>query len=71
MNKQYPDENKLLCFLDGEELGLNRELVWEWNQIVLQKRFCNTPVGFSSEMSKEHAIDAEEDGGNISKVAGV
>ena len=31
----------------GLALGLDRELIWSWNQIVLQSRYPDAPRGFT------------------------
>lgn len=48
--------DKLLAAGDGLALGLDRELVWSWNQIVLRHRHAGTPPGFCSDADRQQAI---------------
>ena len=52
---------KLLTAGDGLALGLDRELVWSWNQIVLQHRYAGTPPGFCSDTERQQAISRWEE----------
>ena len=50
MGIEYPRPDalspaRLLTPQEGDELGLDRELFWSWNQIVLRSRFSGTPAG--------------------------
>ena len=47
---------QLLTPQDGLALGLDRELIWSWNQIVLQSRYPDTPPGFSGPEEQQQAI---------------
>lgn len=47
---------KLLSPREGLALGLDRELVWSWNQIVLQHRYAGTPPGFASGEARRQAV---------------
>lgn len=47
---------KLLTPQEGLALGLDRELVWSWNQIVLQSRYSDTPAGFSGREEQQRAM---------------
>lgn len=47
---------KLLTPREGLALGLDRELVWSWNQIVLQSRYPHTPAGFSDQTELQRAV---------------
>ena len=46
----------LLTPQEGLALGLDRELVWSWNQIVLQCRYPDTPPGFSGPEEQQRAV---------------
>lgn len=41
---------------DGLALGLDRELVWSWNQIVLRQRYAGMPPGFGGDEERRQAI---------------
>ena len=47
---------KLLTPREGMALGLDQELIWSWNQIVLQSRYPHTPAGFSSPEEQRRAV---------------
>ena len=51
---------KLLSPGDGLALGLDGELVWSWNQIVLQHRYTGIPPGFCSDAERQKAISRWE-----------
>lgn len=51
---------KLLSPGDGLALGLDGELVWSWNQIVLQHRYAGIPPGFCSDAERQKAISRWE-----------
>lgn len=46
---------------DGLALGLDRELIWSWNQIVLQHRYAGTPPGFCNHQERQQAISRWEE----------
>lgn len=47
---------QLLTPQEGLALGLDRELIWSWNQIVLQSRYPDTPPGFSGPEEQQRAV---------------
>lgn len=51
---------RLLSPGEGLALGLDRELVWHWNQIVLQHRYAGIPPGFCSDAERQKAISRWE-----------
>ena len=46
----------LLTPQDGLALGLDRELIWSWKQIVLQSRYPDTHPGFSCPEERQQAV---------------
>ena len=42
---------------EGIAQGLNKELIWAWNQIVLRDKFSGTPAGFSSDSQRQQALE--------------
>lgn len=52
---------RLLSPGEGLALGLDRELVWSWNQIVLQHRYAGIPPGFCSDGERQQAISHWEE----------
>lgn len=62
MGIEYPrpdalSPERLLTPQEGDELGLDRELFWSWNQIVLRSRFSGTPAGFPDERTRRTALE--------------
>lgn len=53
--KTIPRQN-FLTPETGLSMGLDKELIWAWNQLVLQARFSHTPAGFSDEAEQEQAF---------------
>lgn len=47
---------QLLTPQAGLALGLDRDLIWSWNQIVLQSRYPDTPPGFSCPEEQQRAV---------------
>ena len=47
---------QLLTPQEGLSLDLDRELIWSWNQIVLQSRYPDSPAGFSSHAEQQQAV---------------
>lgn len=48
--------DRLLSPQEGLALGLDRELIWSWNQIVLQSRYPDTPPGFLDLEAQQRAL---------------
>lgn len=65
MNPKARNKEEFLFPKEGMALGLNRELIWSWNQLILRNRFAGTPAGFSTEKEQLQAFQQWEIDCNI------
>ena len=57
LTHELPDIEEFLSPDEGLMMGFGRELIWVWNQIVLQARYDGTPAGFSSDLQCRKAVE--------------